>query len=536
MSDFLSKFNKDKYDDLIDEKAKDKGVAGDEAGVAEDKGKLAGAGGKVAEDKAKAAGAGGKVAGDKAKTTGASSKVAGDKGKLAGAGGKVAGAKAKAAEQGKKIPTYSPTRAAKNSYRQDREEEVEIDLDYHKKKRRRMWLMIGTGILALVLIFFIYRMIVHVKVDDFVDEPVSEAREWAKENNVEVKLTQEHSMDHDVNRVISQSVEAGKKIKKGKTLELTSSLGPDPDDELPLPDFAEMSQEEAKEWIEENKAENLQMVTEYSDDIESGSFIKLTINDKDIAEESYRRKDSAAVYYSKGEEVFEKNITMPDFTSAPKEEVEKWVETNEIEMTYKEKDSDTVEAGNIISQSEAADEKIAKRDKMNVVVSTGKAIIVPNFSEYTPDEAAGSHPDLEVRVKQVYHADVAYGKLISQSVEADSKLKEEDDKRITVTYSHGKPYLGDFRGQLEGDLPRLFFDEYQSKGANVKYYVKYVYAPEVKGTVVGMSNFNTFVSMDYTVEIKVSNNASAPPDPSGFPEPDDGGDFEDPSDDLELEE
>ncbi|WP_368654220.1 PASTA domain-containing protein [Ornithinibacillus sp. 4-3] len=428
----------------------------------------------------------------------------------------------------------SPLVSSRSTRRQDSEEEVEIDLDYRKKKKQKMIILIAGSVVAAIFLFFIYHMLVHVKLENFVDRPVSEVRAWATENDVEVELEQEYSMEHDANEVILQSVSEGDKIRKGKTLTITSSLGADPDETLPLPEFSEMNQEEARVWIDENKAENLQMVTEFSDDIEEGSFIKLTIKNSDIDPSEYTRKDSAAVYYSKGKEVFEKNITIPDFVGQPKEEVEKWVETNEIEMTYEEADSDSVEAGNIISQSEAAEGKIAKRDKMTVVVSAGKAIVVPNFTELTPDEAAMNYPDLNVTVKQRFHGEVAYGTMISQSVDAGTKLLESDDKNVTVTYSQGRPYLQDFRGQSEGDLPRLFYEQYKSKGADINYIVKYVDSDEIKGTVVGMGNFNEFVAMKYTVEIRISNNKYAPPNPPDFSE--EGGDIYPEPDDEEIPE
>lgn len=484
MSDFLSKFNKDKYDDLLDEqednKTKDQK---DEKVENQEETEL------VQEREEQAA-----LAPEIEETV----------------------SEHESSLKSEPVSTRS-------SYRQDAEEDVEIDEDYQRKKRLRMLLIISGAVLAFILLFFIYYMAVHVKVDDFEDKPVSEARAWAKENDVEIELEQEYSMAHDTNQVISQGVPAGKKIRKGKTLQLVSSLGPDPEEVIPLAEFSEMSQEQASLWIEENKAENLQMVMEYSDDIEAGEFIKLTIRDTGIDPSEYQRRDGAAVYYSRGKEVFEKNITIPDFTGLPKEDVEKWVETNDIEMTYEEADSDTIESGNVISQSEAAEDKIAKRDKMKVVISAGKATVVPSFSGLTMDEAVSNYPDLDVTVKQVFHADVSYGKLISQSIEADTKLTEKDDKHVTVVYSQGRPYLKDFRGQLEGDLPRLFYDEYQSKGADIKYIVKFVWAPEVKGTVVGMGKFNEFVPMTYTVEVRVSNNASAPADPPDFFEDEPGG-------------
>lgn len=495
MSDFLSKFNKDKYDDLVNEPTdKEKEYEKDKQAKYQE---------------------------------GTQSQQEPEE-------------QAPAVETDETLPELDETMnlesySYRSNRRQDAEEDVEIDADYQRKKQIRLLLIISGAVLAIILVFLIYHMIVHVKVDDFENQTVSDARAWAKENDVEIELEQEYTMEYDVNYIISQSVPAGKKIKKGKTLKLTSSLGPDPEEVIPLVDFSEMSQEEAASWIDENKAENLQMVKEYSDDVESGEFIKFVIKDSGIAESEYQRRDSAAVYYSKGKEVFEKNITIPDFIGKPKEEVEKWAETNEIEMTYEEGDSGTIETGNIISQSEVADEKIAKRDKMKVVVSAGKAIVVPNFGELTAEEAAINYPDLELTVKQSFHAEVSYGRLISQSVESGTKLTEKDDKHVTVTYSQGRPYLADFRGQLEGDLPRLFYEEYQSKGANIKYIVKYVDSPEIKGTVVSMGVFNEFVPMTYTVEIRISNNATAPPNPPDFfeDEPDVPPEVEEPGPPLE---
>ena len=409
---------------------------------------------------------------------------------------------------------------SRSSYRQDAAEDVEIDLDYRRKKKIRLFMIIAGSILACILLYFIYYAIVHVEVEDFVGEPLSDARAWANDNDVEVKVEQEYSMEHDTNRIISQSVLAGKKIKKGNTLTLTSSLGPDPEEVIPLADFSVMSQSEAQQWINDHKAENLRIVTEYSEEVEAGEFIKLTIRDSAIDPSDYMRRDSAVIYYSRGEESFEKNITVPNFVGMMREEVEKWAETNEIDMSYEEADSDTIEVGSIVSQSVSAEELVARRDKMEVVVSKGKAIIVPNFWGLTQDEATMNFPDLNVTVKTVYHAEVAYGTLISQSVAADTKLTVDDDNQVTVTYSLGRPYLRDMRGQLEGDLPSLFFEEYQSKGANIKYTIKVVDSAEEKGTVVGMSKYNEFVPLNYTVEIRISNNKVVPPPPPEFEEPD----------------
>lgn len=499
MSDFLSKFNKDKYDELVDEQAEKKTKQSDDTGETvtdEDS--------QIDTDK------------NKQKAT-AQEKEAPSKGTTE---------PKKTAPSQKQPSTHrSDGATARDRYRQNVEEEIEIDVNYRRKQRLKwIWISVGAVVTGIVL-FFIYHMLVHVKVEDFIGEAVSDARAWAKENGVEIELEQEHSMEYDVNDVFSQSVDAGDKIRKGKTLELTASLGPDPEEHISLPDFSEMSQTEAEMWMEEQKAENMRIVTEYNDDIDAGEFIKFTIRDDTIDESEYRRKDSAAIYYSRGEEVLEKNISVPNFSGMSKFEVDNWAESNEIDITYETKDSDSVELDHVISQSIAADEKVAKNDEIEIVLSAGKAIVVPDFSEFTAEEAMMNEPALNVVVKNRFHESISYGKLISQSVEAGEKLMEhDDDLTIVVTYSEGKPYLRDYHGQLEGDLPQLFFDDYESKGANIKYTIRYVDSPETKGTIVGMSQFNAYVSMNYTVEIKVSNNKRSPldppePEPSPIPDP-----------------
>lgn len=403
------------------------------------------------------------------------------------------------------------------------DEEVEVDPDYRRKKRRKQGFIIAGSVLAAILLFFIYYQMVHVKMEDFVGKPVSEARTWTTDNDLEMELTQEYSTEYEENQIISQSVPEKDKVRKGKKVQFVSSKGADPEDVIPLPDFSQMSQPDIVSWIEENHAKNLKVVYEFSETIKQGEFIRMEIRDSNITAEEYKRKDSAAVYLSKGEEVFAKDITVPDFSNKPKEEVEQWAKTNMIEMEYEEEDSNTIEANLIISQSVKAEEKVAKKDQMKVKVSLGKATLVPNFGELTPDEAS-EQTGLTLSVKQKFHSDVSYGKLISQSVEAGTKLMGQEETAVNVVYSLGRPYLRDYRGQLDGDLPRLFYEDYHSKGANVNYIVKYVDSPEVKGTIVGMSAFNQFINMTYTVEVQVSNNDSV--SPISVPVPDDMGEGE----------
>ncbi|OJG75969.1 hypothetical protein RV12_GL000308 [Enterococcus quebecensis] len=404
-------------------------------------------------------------------------------------------------------PKKEPAVAVETVTNQQRnpEEMIETDPTY-KKKQIRKFVLIGLGSLAAVLVmYFGYYQMTHVKVPDFEGKELSEVRQWSSENGVKLQVEQKYDFDKAANIIIHQKVK-NKKIKKNQELLIDASLGPDPEEPVALPDFKSMKLDEAKGWISKHKADNLAIIEEYSDKVAAGDYLKFEITNKDVKSENYKRKDKAKVYYSKGKEVFEKDISVPDFAGKPKEEAAEWAKKNEISLKVDEADSEKVENGKIISQSIGKDTKVAKKESMSIQVSTGKALVVPDFSNFTVEEAESKANGLQVQVKQVFNDSVPYGRFISQSVEIGKKYTEKDEKpTIQVVYSFGKPYIKDLKDStLEGDLQKIFYDEYQSKGANITYQVYYIDSTVTKGTVVKMSRYNEFVPTDCVVQIGIS--------------------------------
>ena len=315
------------------------------------------------------------------------------------------------------------------------------------------------------------------------------------------------------NQVIAQEEAARSRVRKRSTLHLTVSQGPDPEEKLALPDFMEMTRDEAAEWIEKNQASNLTIVDEYHDEIEEKAPIRVEFTNKEVSQENYHRRDVGRVFYSKGEETFEKDIEVPDFRDKTRAEVETWGKAHELELEIKEQASDTVEEGKVIEQSVAPKEKIAKRDAFQVTISLGKGVTVPDFSTILPDDAQAAVEGVTVRMRMQFTQSLPYGQLISQSETAGTVLTSKDDQGIEVVYSAGQPYIKDYRRSelLEGDLQKLFFDEFRSKGANISYQVRYVNSAEPYGTIVGMSKFNQFLPLEDTITFDISlGNQTAP--------------------------
>ncbi|HIY58038.1 MAG TPA: PASTA domain-containing protein [Candidatus Tetragenococcus pullicola] len=386
-------------------------------------------------------------------------------------------------------------------------EETEFDPTFKKRQRKKYLLIAALIGLLLVIGSVTYYQLTHVKVPDFVGKELSEARTWGSEEGVRIEAEQTYDFDTEVNHVISQNVPSEKKIKKGKTLTIKSSLGADPEEAIPLPEFKELDKEAAQEWITENKAENISLVESFDDKVAQGAFIKQEAANKELDLSQYKRKDRLSVYYSKGKETFEKNIEVPNFQGKTSSDVSDWAKKNEVKIKTVKDFSEKVTKDSVISQEIEKGQKIAKNDEFVIHVSKGKPIVVPDYSLYTMEEATSiEEAKIPVVIKNLYSADFAYGQFISQSVEAGKKYDEEADlPTVEVVYSQGQPYMKDLRGAMtEGDLPKLFFDDYQSKGAQIYYSVYYVDSSQPKGTVVEMSNYGQFLPMEATISIGIS--------------------------------
>lgn len=415
--------------------------------------------------------------------------------------------------ESKKEPTEAPpTRQAKTKSTDEppvsrfQTEETEFDPTYQKRQRRK-YIFIGISVvLAAVALFFTYYQLTHVKVPNFVNKEISEVRAWGTEEGVVIKVDQEYDFDTDVNNVISQAVAPDKKIKKGKTLTIKGSLGADPEEKITLPDFKTMDKKAASDWITEHKAENITLLESFDNNVAKGEFIKQEAANKELKLDDYKRQDRLTIYYSKGKEVFEKDIEVPDFKGKPLSEVTDWTKKNDVKLKTEKDFSNDVAVDTVISQETSKGTKIAKQDEIVVHVSKGKAIVVPDYAMYTMEEASGIESKVPVIIKNLYSSDVPYGQFISQSVESGKEYTEDDTiPPVEVVYSQGRPYMKDLRGSTtEGDLPKLFFDEYQSKGAYIYYTVYYVDSSEPKGTVVEMSQYGQFLPIEATISIGIS--------------------------------
>jgi len=391
--------------------------------------------------------------------------------------------------------------AKRNSKIKAIEHTVEKDKSYLKNKIIRYFVLSGTIIAVITIICVFIFILNRITVKNLVGTNIKDAEIWGLSNKISLETDKQYTLEYEDGIIFEQNVEPDSKIQKGSVILLKVSKGPDPDEKIELPDFKTLNTAKIHEWKQQYKVLNANIIEEYSGTVEKGKFLRIDFTNSAVNENNYSRKDGLLIYVSKGDEIFENNITVPNFYKKAKTEAESWAKENNIEAAYKTTDSDNVPEDSIISQDLKAGTKIAKKSKITLTVSLGKAVIVPDFSTMTKEEAE-QYTDLTLKVKSVYSDNFGYGYLISQSQPAGKKLIGEDQK-AEVVYSEGLPYIDDLTGKTEKDLQSYFY-ELKSKGANIRYGIVYVDGAEPKGTTVWSSYSSEFVYTNTYIEIHIS--------------------------------
>jgi serine/threonine-protein kinase len=393
------------------------------------------------------------------------------------------------------------TKEARNVFRKHVEHEIDVDYEYQNKRKKRKLIIIITSILAIVIVIASIVMFNLVSVIDGVGKNIGEIKNWANTNNITLEVEYEYSVKYDENIVISQNLEAGKRVFKGKTMKIKVSKGADPEEKIKVPDINAMTLDQINDWVEENKLSNVKITKQFHAEIEKNKVIEYSF-ENEVTAETYQRKNQLRIIVSKGKEVYEKNIEVKDFSNKSKAEVEEWGKTNEVAIVFEEGASDTIASGMVMSQSVTSGTKVSKEDSITVVISYGKAVIVPSFYGIYKEDATTDYPNLNVVVKEQYHDTIVYGGLISQSVPKGTALREADNT-VIVVYSLGKPYIEDLLQMTEKDLAAYFY-KFKAAGANITYVVEYISGDsEQKGTIASASKRSEFVGMNEIIYIKV---------------------------------
>ncbi len=342
-----------------------------------------------------------------------------------------------------------------------------------------------------------------IEMKDFTDWEIGDVQLWANENSIKLQIEKEYSDAFDENKVISQSTVQGTKIKKGDFIKLTVSLGYDLTVTLELPDLMSMTKEQIEAWADENFMIKVRLTAEYNNDVALGNVIRFEVNDNTVVDE-VRRDTPIYIIVSKGiEDETLIEVVVPDFKTMAISECYVFANDNGLLLTVEELYDDYVPKGSIISQSVKAEATVKKGDEIKLTVSKGQKIIIPDFSDYSKENAAAIAGELgiSVTIEERYSSSSA-GRFLSQSIDEGTVLNEGD--YVELCYSVGnKIVVSSFIGQTR-DAIENWAKELNELDARITIKATYTQNNAPSGTIVHQDIANQVIGRKTTINITVS--------------------------------
>ncbi|MEN2666381.1 PASTA domain-containing protein [Listeria aquatica] len=162
-------------------------------------------------------------------------------------------------------------------------------------------------------------------------------------------------------RVISSDPKAGEEKAKGTKVTLYISIG---SKKISLEDYSGESYEETKKTLEEQGFKSVTKDEEYSSSVEAGKIIS---QDPSAGTEVIAKETSINFTVSKGAPP----ITLKDLRGYNQRALDDYASSNGITIKSTEEYSDSVEKGQVISQSPSAGSSVSSGATINVVLSKG---------------------------------------------------------------------------------------------------------------------------------------------------------------------
>lgn len=258
-------------------------------------------------------------------------------------------------------------------------------------------------------------------------QEIQEAEKRAKENNKKPNKFKELILKHKVLSAILGAILLFFLVFGLSSLIFNAAFPK----EVELPNFVNMTQEEAEQTAEELNLKLVVESEEYSPEVEAGKII----SQDPTYQEDYmvKEKSEVKVIISKGTE----KTTVPKVEGMTREEAEQALEEAKLKAEVTEENDEEVEAGIVISQEVEPDTEVDAGTVIKIVVSKGSGIVkvkVPSLIGKTEQEAKDllSAANLEVNVVTDEDESKNDGVVLRQSQDAGTEVEEGTTITITV--------------------------------------------------------------------------------------------------------
>ncbi|XMB85260.1 PASTA domain-containing protein [Mycoplasmatota bacterium WC44] len=388
----------------------------------------------------------------------------------------------------------------------DEEDDDEEAYEYTPKKSYSKTIIVSITILVGIILSWFLFFRGSTVTPNMVNWSKYQVDEWVDSNDVEVTYLYEYNTSTPENSVIKQSILENTKVKKNMILEITLSEGFNPNEVIDVIDLSTANNSDIQNWIDSNHLTNVELNYSYNTLVPENQIVSYEF--KSGSQSTFKRKDQLVIEISKGSSSNQNKVTLPNLTEMTLHEALAWGESNQITLKTNYVYSQYVSADTILKQDINAGTKVSPNNIINLSISLGKQIIVPNFSSLTQTRAVTWATDngVSLTLNTAYSSYIEEGYFIEQSLQANEIIAQRDN--LSVTYSLGKidmySYVGTSILQMKSDLDALNLN-----GANITYSIEYVYTTSYSaGMVVSHSFEHSELSPGSVMTILVSEGES----------------------------
>ena len=332
-------------------------------------------------------------------------------------------------------------------------EEERVPVKKEKKPINTKALAITAGVLLVLAIasYFLF-FAPKIEMPNFVGMTKNDVAAWVKQQDIDstgVLFAEQYDFDTEDGTILSQSVSPGKKVRNDVKINFTISKGADPNEKIVVPDLYSMEKEDVQAWIQENKLQKTKISTSYNEDVAANGVIDYTFTG--CEEDSFTRGCSLKINISKGSAPAGK-VTVEDFVKKTYEQAETWAKSKKVNVSKTEQYSDEIDKGLIISQSVVAGRTMNEGDTLNLVVSLGKAVYMPDMVGWTTAKVSNWSIEngYSVDTTEEVYSGSEKGIIIYQNVQAGKLLGKSEYIKATVSLGNvvefgdhtGEPYHG----------------------------------------------------------------------------------------------
>ncbi|MBY5006430.1 Stk1 family PASTA domain-containing Ser/Thr kinase [Streptococcus suis] len=246
----------------------------------------------------------------------------------------------------------------------------QVPIKPKKKKLRMRYKVLIATILLLIAAFvtLIYNTPATVKVPDVAGQTLEAATQQIESAGLVVgEVTSEASSEVEEGKVIRTNPAANTSKREGSAVDIVLATT----ETVNVPNVVKKEEAEAKQELE-NAGFVVQIKYRNSDSIEEG----LVIETDPKANSSQAKGSTVTMVVSEGVE----QITVPNVVGKTQNSATQTLQDAGFKVgTITEDYSDTVASGLVISTDPEANTNLAKNGTVNLVVSKGAAIVMPNF-------------------------------------------------------------------------------------------------------------------------------------------------------------